>query len=56
MLVFEILAGVLVLAAIVQAVRTGLQRNDWLGVGVIVGIVVLAVAFYWVLKTGEGSR
>ena len=52
MLVFEILAGVLVVAAVVQAVRTGIQRNEWQGVGVVIGIVVLAVAFYWALKTG----
>jgi hypothetical protein len=51
-LVLEISALVLALAATAQAIRTGVRRGDWLPVLVIAGICVAGVAFYLALKAG----
>jgi len=51
-IVFEIGALLLVIAAIASAMRPGLRDGEWQGVQVAIGLVVLAVAFYLVLKYG----
>ena len=56
MLVLEIGAALLVLAATVSAVRTGMRTGEWQGVLVIAGIAAAVIAFYFVLESGSAGR
>ena len=55
MLVLAVCAGLLAVAGIVQAVRSGVRRGDWLPVGLLCGAIVAAALYCLWAATGGGG-